>query len=169
MPAIRLIQGETDAPVRTQVTLATYWAPEGWPAPRRGPERGRDSSSGSCNRGLVALATTSPAMSITLRPRLRAASRSCSNACRGLIRCRSASTPIACSTLIRVIRACSSWPTVALSFPVSLVVAACAPAILGAANDRGVRHDSHDLGDRLQLVCVMLHRKCSAGRGFLDF
>lgn len=43
-------------------------------------ERCRESSSGSCSRGLVALATTSLAMSMTRRPRFRAADLSCSNA-----------------------------------------------------------------------------------------
>ena len=46
----------------------------------RGPERCRESSSGSCSSGFVALATTSVAMSMTFRPRFRAAALSCSKA-----------------------------------------------------------------------------------------
>ena len=80
-----------------------------------GPRALPDSSSGSCSSGFVALATTSAAMSITRRPRFRAADLSCSNAWRGRMRWRSASTPIACSTRIRAVSACSSWPTVVRS------------------------------------------------------
>ena len=125
-------------------------AADSWP--RGAGERCRESSSGSCSSGFVALATTSVAMSMTRRPRFRAADLSCSNAWRGRIRWRSASTPMACSMLIRAVSACSSWPTVVRSRCASSSTrdraAAPARAVPCAGCGRG-RHRGLDLGRQL--------------------
>jgi hypothetical protein len=68
----------------------------------------RASSSGSGSSGFDVLSTTVPAISVIFSPRDRAAFLSKSNACLGRSRCRSASTPMACSTRTRAASACSS-------------------------------------------------------------
>src|SRR5712692_2200184 len=73
------------------------------------------SSSGSGSSGFDALSTTFSATSMTRLPPDLATLLSRSNACRGGSRCRSASTPMACSTRTRAASACSSCATVTAS------------------------------------------------------